>query len=120
MAVPKGVDASKEIKAVATATHDLWESIDNILADSTNVTAQDQFLYGYNNITISTLKTLFDSFSVTIAMSKTKTKTKALPDFEFVVYQYYDIFDLVMTYTFIAASPYLHSQLPSLTLHRAA
>lgn len=115
VAVPKGVDASKEIKAVATATYDLWESIDNILADSTNVTAQDQFLYGYNNITISTLKTLFDSFSVTIAKSKTKTKTKALSDFEFVVYQYYDIFDLVMTYTFIAVSPYLSPLTTSLS-----
>ncbi|KAH6620567.1 hypothetical protein C7974DRAFT_465143 [Boeremia exigua] len=73
--VPKGVDASKEIEAVATATYDLWEGINN---------------------------TLFDSFSVTVAKSKSKTSSKSLPDFETVSNQYYAIFDLVMTYTFIA------------------
>ncbi|KAF3036651.1 hypothetical protein E8E12_001201 [Didymella heteroderae] len=64
--------------------------------------AQDQFLYGYSNIAISTLKTLFDSFSVTVSKSKNKTKSKTSPDLGSLVDQYYDIFDLVMTYTFIA------------------
>lgn len=102
VAVPKGVDASKEISAVAIATHDLWEGIDNMLADPSNLTAVDQFTYGINNITISTLKTLFDSFSVTVAKSKSKTKSESLPDLESSFNQYYDIFNLVMTYTFIA------------------
>lgn len=104
IAVPKGVDASKEITAVATATYDIWEGIDNVLVDPTNTTASDQFTYGWNNMTTSTLKTLFDSFSVTVAKSKDKSKSKTVVDLESLVHQYYAIFDLVMTYTFIAVS----------------
>jgi len=113
VAVPKGVDASKEIEAVATATYDLWEGIDNMLTDPTNTTAFDQFGYGWNNMTTSTLKTLFDSFSDTVAKSKDKTKLEKSVDLESLVTQYYGIFDLVMTYTFIAVSfIYLPNNLP--------
>lgn len=104
VAVPKGVDASKEITAVAVATYDIWEGIDNVLADATNTTASKQFAYAWNNMTTSTMKTLFDSFSVTIPKSKDKSKNEALVDLVSLVHQYYAIFDLVMTYTFVAVS----------------
>ena len=105
--VPKGVDASKEIKAVESAIFDIWQGVDNMLADSTNTTAKDQFHNAFNTMTTSTLKTLFDSFSVTVAKSKSKSKlpdAKATPDLVTVMSEYYDIFDLVMTYSFIAVS----------------
>ncbi|KAF3050833.1 hypothetical protein E8E11_007312 [Didymella keratinophila] len=101
--VPKGVDASKEVEIVAIAANDLWLGIDNVRADSTDALAWDQFSYGWNNITTATLKTLFDSFGVTIAKSKDKIKLEASDDpLASSFYKYYDIFDLVMTYTFIA------------------
>ncbi|KAF2627106.1 hypothetical protein BU25DRAFT_411189 [Macroventuria anomochaeta] len=103
--VPKGVDASKEVAAVYQATLDVRDGIDNFFANSNNDTAYDQFLDGWNSMTSSTLKTLFDSFSVTVAKSKNKSTggEKTKPDISMILNQYYDIFDLVMSYTFITA-----------------
>ncbi|KAJ4378640.1 hypothetical protein N0V86_005510 [Didymella sp. IMI 355093] len=109
VAVPKGVDASKEIEAVENSFYNIMYGIDNLLADKTNDTAANQFADGWNTLTTSTLKTLFDSLSVTVAKSKdkiTSTDAKAATDFLTSVTKYYDIFDLVMTYTFIAVSHY--------------
>ena len=105
--IPKGVDASKEIDAVSYATYNIHEGLDNFFADPTNNTAWNQFYDGWNTMTTSTLKTLFDSFSVTVAKSKSKTQSldaKKTPDLSELLFQYYDIFDLVMSYAFIAVS----------------
>lgn len=76
--------------------------------DSTNITAQDQYWYAFNNMTTSTMKTLFDSFGVTISKSKSDNKSET-DDAALLTktVQYYDIFDLVMTYTFISVCLFL-------------
>lgn len=56
-------------------------------------------------MTSSTLKTLFDSFSVSVAKSKSKSDANAPQDLDKVLQQYYNIFDLVMSYTFVTVSP---------------
>jgi hypothetical protein len=111
--LPKGVDASKEIKTIAKAWVDIQEGLDNYLTDDTNTTASSQLFTGLNSMTSATYKTLFDSFSVTVAKSKSKkTGAKEIPDLFETQNQYYKIFDLIMSYTFVAVS------LPSTSIAR--
>ena len=110
--VPKGVDASKELQAMLASLPDIEEGIDNLLADRTNTTAAVQYLQAWNTLVSSTVTTLFDSFSVTIAKSKSKTTAKETSADSFkLLLQYYDIFDLVMSYTFITVR--VHAVQPS-------
>lgn len=103
--IPKGVDASTEIKTVANAFYDINQGLENYLADSTNGTAYDQVSSGINGMGVATYKTLFDTFSVTVAKSKnSKTRAKETLDLGATMMQYYDIFDLILLYTFIAVS----------------
>jgi low temperature requirement protein LtrA len=116
VAVPKGVDAKAEIEAVKYATYNMSEGIDYLLASGwSNNTAFTQYLNAFESMGSATMKTLFDSLSVTVPKTKGSNSkdTKAAADFLKVVYQYYNIFDLVMTYTFTAVSPiYLLNDLP--------
>jgi hypothetical protein len=108
--IPKGVDASKEIKTVANAWVDIHEGLDNYITDETNTTARSQLLTGLNSMTSATYKTLFDTFSVTVAKSKSKKSAgKEVPDLLETQNQYFRIFDLIMSYTFIAVSLFLLS-----------
>jgi hypothetical protein len=103
--VPKGVDASKEIKTVANAWLDIQQGLDNFLANENNDTASAQVMTGINAMTSATYKTLFDTFSVTVAKNKNKKSgDKDVPDLEKTQFQYYRIFDLILSYTFIAVS----------------
>ncbi|KAH7392951.1 hypothetical protein BKA66DRAFT_411624 [Pyrenochaeta sp. MPI-SDFR-AT-0127] len=100
--IPKGVDASKEIKIVLDSWYTMQEGLDNYLADNTNETAWIQFDDGLNAVTSATFKTLFDTFSVTAPKRKSKSTGKEVANWLETIYQYYNIFDLVMTYTFVA------------------
>ncbi|KAH7073713.1 hypothetical protein BKA63DRAFT_39264 [Paraphoma chrysanthemicola] len=103
--IPKGVDASKEIKIVASAWKDIQQGLDNYLADDSNTTASTQLATGINAMTSAAYKTLFDTFSVTVAKSKSKKVAageKEVPDLYKTQLQYYDIFDMILSYTFIA------------------
>jgi hypothetical protein len=103
--IPKGVDASKEIKTIANAWVDIQQGLDNVYADQNNDTAFDQLYTGINAMASATYKTLFDSFSVTVAKSKNKKSgDKEVPDLANTHMQYYKIFDLIMSYTFVAVS----------------
>jgi hypothetical protein len=104
--LPKGVDASKEIKLMKDAWYDIYQGFDNVVADTDNSTAGDQFFNGLNAMTSATYKTLFDTFSVTVPKTKAKKNpgVKEVPDLEKTEMQYYSIFDLVLTYAFIAVS----------------
>jgi hypothetical protein len=76
--VPKGVDASKELKTVATAYTDIQIGFDAYAADQKNETALDQLYTGLNSMTSATYKTLFDTFSVTVAKRKMNKGKEAL------------------------------------------
>lgn len=102
--IPKGVDASKEIKIVLDSWYTMQEGLDNYLADNANETAWLQFDEGLNAATSATFKTLFDTFSVTTPKRKSKNTAKEAANWLQTIYQYYNIFDLVMTYTFVAVS----------------
>jgi hypothetical protein len=103
--VPKGVDATKELKAVAKAWVDIQQGLDYVIIDGGNTTAESQLVAGLNSMTSAAFKTVFDSFSVTVAKSKVKKSgAKEVPDLLETQNQYYDIFDLIMTYTFVAVS----------------
>ncbi|OAL01689.1 hypothetical protein IQ06DRAFT_346314 [Phaeosphaeriaceae sp. SRC1lsM3a] len=99
--IPKGVDASKEIKTVASAWFDIQEGLDNYVTDNTNATASTQLYAGINSMASATFKTLFDTFSVTVAKSKTKGAKQA-PDLIETMSSYFKIFDLILSYTFVA------------------
>ncbi|CAO2648353.1 Nn.00g076200.m01.CDS01 [Neocucurbitaria sp. VM-36] len=99
--IPKGVDASKEIKIVLDSWYVIRQGLDNYLADSNNQTAWTQFDTGLNEVISATFKTLFDTFSVT-APKRTRTSTNETTNWRATITQYYEIFDLVLTYTFIA------------------
>jgi hypothetical protein len=103
--IPKGVDASKEIKTVANAWVDIQQGLDNVYADHENGTAFDQLYNGINAMASATYKTLFDTFSVTVAKSKNKKSgEKEVPDLAKTQMQYFRIFDLILSYTFVAVS----------------
>lgn len=72
--IPKGVDASKEIKTVTYAWADTQEGLDNYQADAGNETAYEQLYAGMNAMAAVTYKTLFDTFTVTVAKSKIKKR----------------------------------------------
>jgi len=103
--IPKGVDASKEIKTVTIAWADIQEGLDNYQADAGNETAYEQLYAGMNAMAAATYKTLFDTFSVTIAKSKIKKRRgKEMQNLGATTMQYCNIFDLILSYTFIAVS----------------
>ncbi|KAJ4369717.1 hypothetical protein N0V83_005480 [Neocucurbitaria cava] len=101
--IPKGVDASKESKIVLNSWYIIREGLDNYLADSNNQTAWTDFDNGLNEVISATFKTLFDTFSVT-APKRTTRSADETANWNVTITQYYDIFDLVLTYTFIAVS----------------
>ncbi|KAF2826164.1 hypothetical protein CC86DRAFT_25654 [Ophiobolus disseminans] len=97
-AIPKGVDVSKELKTVQQAYTDIQQGFDNYYPDF-NETAGEQLWYGINSMASATYKTLFDTFSVTVAKRKIK---KGAPDLIQTAQLYFKIFDLIMSYTFVA------------------
>jgi hypothetical protein len=97
--IPKGVDASKELKTVAGAYKDIQTGFDAYAADGKNDTALDQLYVGLNAMTSATYKTLFDTFSVTVAKRKME-KTGTL-----------DLEDTVLKY--VVFFPFLHSHTSS-------
>jgi hypothetical protein len=103
--IPKGVDASKEIKAVAQAWKDIQQGLDAYEADRTNNTAYSQLFAGVNAMASATYKTLFDTLSVTVAEKKGgKSGGEEIRSLEQTNLQYYQVFDLIVSYTFIAVS----------------
>jgi hypothetical protein len=101
--IPKGVDASKEIKAVANAWKEIQVGLDYYVDDRSNDTAFDQMYTGVNAMASATYKTLFDTLSVTVAKRGTGNG-EGVPNLEETHMQYYKIFDLIVTYTFVAVS----------------
>lgn len=116
--IPKGVDASKEIKTVTSAWFDIQEGLDNYVIDNTNATASTQLYAGINSMASATFKTLFDTFSVTVAKSKTKGAKQA-PDLIETMSSYFKIFDLILSYTFVAVSPLRSPPNSKYLLHHA-
>jgi hypothetical protein len=67
-----------------------------------------------NAMATATYKTLFDTFSVTVAKSKIKKrKGKEMQDLGSTTMQYYKISDLILSYTFVAVSSTLRNIFPS-------
>ncbi|KAF1917907.1 hypothetical protein BDU57DRAFT_446293 [Ampelomyces quisqualis] len=99
--IPKGVDASKEVKAVANAWKEIQIGLDYYVDDRTNDTAFEQMYTGVNAMASATYKTLFDTLSVTVAERGTGNEG-GVPNLEETHVQYYKIFDLIVTYTFVA------------------
>ncbi|KAF1844808.1 uncharacterized protein K460DRAFT_283106 [Cucurbitaria berberidis CBS 394.84] len=100
--IPKGVDASKEIKIVLDSWYVIQQGLDNYLADYNNQTAWTQFDTGLNEVISATFKTLFDTFSVTAPKRTSKVTGNEIANWTATITQYYIIFELVLTYTFIA------------------
>ncbi|KAH8712198.1 bacterial low temperature requirement A protein-domain-containing protein [Phaeosphaeriaceae sp. PMI808] len=102
--LPKGIDTSKEIKTIQKAYVDMVEGFDfSDASDGGNQTANDQLYNSIMSITSATYKTLFDTFSVTVSKSKLKKiGDKRPPDLTVTEHQYFQIFDLIFSYTFVA------------------
>ena len=112
--VPKGVDASKEIKSMETTIYSLWEAYDYFLEDHNNKTAAQQIIDGYSEAFSLATKTLFDSLSVSIPKDPdAKVEKKLDPDA--LVEKYVNVFVLVFSYVFVAVSLLLRS--PSILMH---
>ncbi|KAJ4287620.1 hypothetical protein N0V90_012323 [Kalmusia sp. IMI 367209] len=99
--VPKGVDASKEIKTTTNAFYSLAEAWDYLAADASNETAFKEFQSGVNDIVAASTKTLFDGFSVTVPKKKVEGSKKDMNLVE-VFNEYLGVFELVFLYVFIA------------------
>ena len=102
--IPRGVDASREIARVDNAYYDIQTGLDNYMADNSNNTAWQQFDAGLNEITSATFKTLFDTFRVSAPSADRDAGGREIAQWQWTISQYYNIFDLVFTYTFIAVS----------------
>ncbi|KAF1961254.1 hypothetical protein CC80DRAFT_488575 [Byssothecium circinans] len=100
--VPKGVDASKEMKAVDTAVVQMQEAYDFLLIDMGNATAQADYTDAVNDLLAATTKTLFDSLSVSAPKPKLKGDTSKKIDFQSVFDSYVKVFGLVFTYVFVS------------------
>jgi len=105
--VPKGVDASKQIKTAGYALYQLEESFDYLHLDPTNVTAQEAWQSGLSDLLSAATTTLFDSFSVTVPkkkLEKVKASASGFDAAEQLVTEYLSVFELVFVYVFVAVS----------------
>ncbi|OAL55498.1 hypothetical protein IQ07DRAFT_607828 [Pyrenochaeta sp. DS3sAY3a] len=100
--IPKGVDASKEIKIVRDSWYNIQQGLNNYLADNENQTAWAQLDGGVNEVIAATFKTLFDTFSVTAPARAPTVTDNEVALWTRTIQKYYDIFDLVLTYAFVA------------------
>ncbi|PSN70736.1 hypothetical protein BS50DRAFT_267022 [Corynespora cassiicola Philippines] len=101
--IPKGVDATKEIDKVDKAVYSIAEGYEWVRLDETNTTALQQFDDGINELTAATLKTLFDTFGVSLPKKKKEyTGKSTAAGFEQTFLDYFEIFELVVFYVFIA------------------
>lgn len=96
-------DALEEVKAVANAWKEIQIGLDYYVDDRTNDTAFEQMYTGVNAMASATYKTLFDTLSVTVAKRGTGNEG-GVPNLEETHMQYYRIFDLIVTYSFVAVS----------------
>lgn len=102
--VPKGVDATKEIKAVDDALYSIVDAF-NYIDEGNNQTALAQVEDGANELLSATFKTLFDSLSVSVPKPKKKAgEPDKAANFQDVANGYFDVFHLVVYYVFIAVS----------------
>ncbi|KAF2640764.1 hypothetical protein P280DRAFT_490167 [Massarina eburnea CBS 473.64] len=102
--VPKGVDDSKEIKAVEAALGQMQEAYDFLTIDMNNDTAKVEYTGAVNNLLSAATKTLFDSLSVSAPEDKKQNKddTSKEIDFQAVFDKYVKVFGLVFTYVFVS------------------
>ncbi len=100
------MNAEKEKKIVVNAYYALWESVDNMIADQTNDTASDEFLDAFQDMSSATFKTLFDTFSVNPPKTKKASddSTSKHADVGETIASYVSVFDLIMSYAFVAVS----------------
>jgi hypothetical protein len=103
--VPKGVDASKELKTVNTALYRMADAWDFIAKDGNNKTAAAEYTEAINNLLSATTRTLFDTLSVSIPKgNKAKENTSKQLDYQGVVDKYVKVFSLIFSYVFITVS----------------
>jgi hypothetical protein len=101
--VPKGVDPTVEWNQAIEGANKIAEGFNN--NDGTNQTAAQQLTDGINELFSATLKTLFDSLSVSVPKKKSKDGAEdKTADLEVVVNSYYAVFHLVLYYVFISVS----------------
>ncbi|KAF2878548.1 hypothetical protein BDV95DRAFT_475710, partial [Massariosphaeria phaeospora] len=99
--IPKGVDATKEIKVAEAAFYTLESAYDALTLDATNETALAQYTDGINDLFYAGTKTIFTSLSVTTPKKKKGGDSKSI-GFEALFTEYVGIFELVFMYVFIA------------------
>lgn len=105
--VPKGVDDDVAWNQATNAAAMIAEGFD--YTDGTNQTAEQQLYDGINELFSATLKTLFDSLSVTVPKKESKDGAEnKIADFEAVANEYFAVFHLVLYYVFIAVSHLLN------------
>jgi low temperature requirement protein LtrA len=102
--VPKGVDATKELKTVDNAVISIANAFDYMSENSDNATVADEYMKSVSDLVAATTKTLFDSFSVTVPKKKMAYGADKQPDFMQVFYDYLGVFQLVFVYVFVAVS----------------
>jgi hypothetical protein len=89
--IPKGVDASKELKTVAGAYLKIQQGFDKYAADENNATALDELYVGLNLMMSATYKTLFDTLSVTVAKRKIEKGSGQTMDLQHTALKYVNI-----------------------------
>lgn len=115
--VPKGIDASKELKSIEYAWKDMAATVDSLMANpDNNASAGAQFAQATNIVFSSACKTLFETWGISLP----STKTLSAMDEEY-VQQYVDNFVLVFNYVFIAVSGPIYVEIAEhANVHRRA
>jgi low temperature requirement protein LtrA len=98
--VPKGVDASKELKTNEQTLLIMVDAYDSYLADQTNLTALEILDAAQSESMTAAFKTLFDSLSISVPKKKKAGKADLLS----LLQDYIEVFELVYTYVFVAVS----------------
>ncbi|KAF2647659.1 hypothetical protein K491DRAFT_723245 [Lophiostoma macrostomum CBS 122681] len=100
--IPKGVDVSTEEDQVYSLMFDISDSYDYVLADQSNETAIDDLYNDVNEVFALSVKSLFDTFSVSLPKDKSKKKEDKALDVDVLFAKYVGVFDLVFQYVFIS------------------
>jgi hypothetical protein len=106
--IPKGVDASNEedmLPGLMANIADSYDSLIGDLTDNANETALDTLFINMNEAFAVSVKTLFDTFSVSLPKTKKDSTEKDKPlDTDVLYAKYVAVFDLVFQYVFISVS----------------
>ncbi|KAF2015331.1 hypothetical protein BU24DRAFT_450068 [Aaosphaeria arxii CBS 175.79] len=100
--VPKGMDVGHALEVASEAATNMAEGYDNLIASSTNTTAESQLVDGINTLIASTADVLFTSLGIEAPKMDKGGEEKKL-DFDTTFNQYGKVFNLVVEYVFVTA-----------------